>query len=173
MNWYKFLFFSAILMLNSCSEPETTPPPSQLSKKQLLDNNKKSVRVERAQIEGFIKRRGWKMTATGTGLQYMIYDSTVTQNRYPKDRDIAHVAYEVKLINGRKIYESTANEPATFIIGKDDVESGLQEGIMFMKPGNKAKMIMPAHLAHGFTGDFNKIPRNSTVIFDITLIDLK
>lgn len=172
MNYVKLLAIASSITLGACEDPKPKQVPKQLTKKELLENNKKSVRVERTQIEGYIKRRGWKMTKTGTGLQYMIYDSTVTKNTFPKDKDIAHVAYEVKLIDGRLIYKSDLEEPATFTVGKDDVESGLQEGILFMKPGNKAIMIMPTHLAHGFTGDYNKIPRNSSVIFDIELLDL-
>lgn len=171
MHWYSVLF--CVWMMIGCQEQTLAPQPKPVDKQTLIENNKKAVRIEKTQIEGFIKRRGWDMTTTKTGLRYMIYDSTSTQHRYPKDKDKALVNYVVKLIDGTIIYQSEAGKPATFIVGKDNVESGLQEGILFLQPGQKAILIMPAHLAHGFTGDFHKIPRTSSVIFDIELVDLQ
>jgi FKBP-type peptidyl-prolyl cis-trans isomerase len=53
----------------------------------------------------------------------------------------------------------------------DQVESGLHEGIKYMKKGEKARLILPPHLAHGLIGDMNKIPMNATLIYDIQVID--
>ena len=55
----------------------------------------------------------------------------------------------------------------------DNVETGLHEGIKYMKVGEKAKMILPSHLAHGLIGDSKKIPPRSTIVYDIELLDLK
>jgi FKBP-type peptidyl-prolyl cis-trans isomerase len=113
------------------------------------------------------------MVKTGSGLRYMIYDSTTTENTMPKEFDTAYVTYSVSLINGKEVYESNPDKLASFVVGHDEVESGLQEGIRFLKPGNKAILVIPAHLAHGYSGDFNKIPRSATVIFDIEFVGLK
>lgn len=161
------------LLMVSCNE---APKPKQerfVSKKELLEHNRKSVRMESDQIDKYVSRRNWEMTSTGSGLRYMIYEEGLAEARYPKEYDTAVVTYQVSLINGKVIYESDSEKPATFVVGHDDVESGLQEGIRFMKIGDKAKLIVPAHLAHGYTGDFNKIPRSSTVIFDISLHELR
>jgi FKBP-type peptidyl-prolyl cis-trans isomerase len=42
-----------------------------------------------------------------------------------------------------------------------------------MKMGDRAKLIIPSHLAHGLVGDLNKIPPLTTIVVDIHLIDLK
>lgn len=161
------------LGLFSCEEPPVKHRPKPVSKKELIDNSRQSVRVESDQIDKYISRRDWEMTKTGSGLRYMIYESSGTREIYPKEFDTAIVVYAVSLINGKAVYESTKGKPASFVVGHDVVESGLQEGIRFMKPGDKAMMIIPAHLAHGYSGDFNKIPRSATVIFDIELLELR
>jgi FKBP-type peptidyl-prolyl cis-trans isomerase len=56
-----------------------------------------------------------------------------------------------------------------FIVDKSNVETGVQEAIKLMKVGDRAKLIIPAHLAHGITGDMNKIPPISTLIVDLKL----
>ena len=37
--------------------------------------------------------------------------------------------------------------------------SGLEEGLLLMKVGDKAKFIIPSHLAFGLLGDENRIPK--------------
>lgn len=164
-------FFLLILGLFGCETEIKSKPEKVVTKKEMVDHNRKSVRMEAEQIEKFISRRDWDMTKTGSGLHYMIYESNGKQF-YPQENDTVYVSYEVSLINGKTIYKSDSLINASFIVGHDDVESGLQEGIKFLSVGDKAKLIIPSHLAHGYTGDFNKIPRNSTVIFDISLMGI-
>ena len=42
----------------------------------------------------------------------------------------------------------------------------------YMKEGDKAKLILPSHLAYGLIGDQNKIPQKATIIYDIELLEL-
>ena len=173
-NLTKILFlFALFLGLSSCEEPKVRKPIKQVTKKTLIDNNRKTVRVESDQIEKYISRRGWEMESTGSGLRYMVYEKGEGNLPFPQEYDTAIVAYSVSLINGKEVYKSNGENPSSFVVGHDNVESGLQEGIRFLKPGDKAMLIIPSHLAHGYTGDFNKIPRSSTVIFDIELLELK
>jgi FKBP-type peptidyl-prolyl cis-trans isomerase len=52
------------------------------------------------------------------------------------------------------------------------VESGLEEGILLLQEGDKARFIMPPHLAHGLIGDRDKIPARATIIYDLELVSL-
>ena len=58
-------------------------------------------------------------------------------------------------------------------LGKAEVESGLEEGILLMKVGDKAKLVIPSHLAFGLLGDENKIPKRATLIYDVELVEIK
>jgi FKBP-type peptidyl-prolyl cis-trans isomerase len=42
-----------------------------------------------------------------------------------------------------------------------------------MRKGEKAKFILPSHLAHGLVGDLQKIPPLSILVLDVELIDLQ
>jgi FKBP-type peptidyl-prolyl cis-trans isomerase len=59
-----------------------------------------------------------------------------------------------------------------FEIDRADIESGIHEGIKFMSVGDRAKLIIPSHLAHGLVGDLDKVPPLSTLVVDIHLIVL-
>jgi len=81
--------------------------------------------------------------------------------------------YKTWLINGNLIYSSDELGQKIFKIGKGGVESGLEEAILMMHVGDKARLVIPSHLAFGLLGDNNKIPPRSTVVYDIELVTLK
>ena len=60
-----------------------------------------------------------------------------------------------------------------FSIDKSDEESGLNEAVKFLSVGDKAKLILPSHLAHGLLGDLDKIPPQSILLIDVQLIKIK
>ena len=53
------------------------------------------------------------------------------------------------------------------------VESGLEEGILLMKTGGKAKFILPPHLAYGLPGDGKKIPARAILVYDVELLSIQ
>jgi FKBP-type peptidyl-prolyl cis-trans isomerase len=84
----------------------------------------------------------------------------------------ATVKYKISLLNGRVCYTSDNKGLEQFVVDNDQVESGLHEGIKRMKVGNKAKFILPSHLAHGLIGDEDKIPSHAPIVYDIELLEL-
>jgi FKBP-type peptidyl-prolyl cis-trans isomerase FkpA len=136
----------------------------------LLNYNKSLVRTEDQEIEDLIQRYGWKMLKSPTGLRYMIYQHG--SGEIPVKGKKAMIRYEVRLINGNLCYSSTKMGPKEFEIGQRSVEVGIEEGILLMRVGDRAKFIVPSHLAFGLLGDQDKIPPRSTLIYDIELIKL-
>ena len=102
----------------------------------------------------------------------MIYDSSGEGDK-AREGQVATLKYKVSLMDGEEVYSSENDGPRSFMIGQDNVESGLHEAVTYLKLGDKAQIILPSHLAHGLTGDNNKIPPRSTVIYDLELIGLK
>jgi len=174
----KILSISLFVILSSMSScnrdtqqhPEKVENPEQYND-QLVNVNKTMVENESVEIENYIKRHNWQMQSTGTGLRYLIYQHG-TGDSATKKR-IAVINYKVNLLDGTECYSSDKTGPKEFMIGKGGVESGLEEGIMLLKVGDKARFIMPPHLAHGLTGDDNKIPARATLVYDVELIQLK
>jgi len=144
--------------------------PQQI-KEALIDVNKDAAEQESLQIDGYVSRRKMDVITTGTGLRYQIYHKG--NGKKAESGMKAVVSYEVSLINGKVVYSTKEVGVEEFTIGNDRVESGLHEGICYMSVGDKAKIIIPSHLAHGLVGDFKKIPVRSTVIYDIELKALK
>ncbi|MCE0827871.1 FKBP-type peptidyl-prolyl cis-trans isomerase [Buttiauxella sp. A2-C2_NF] len=115
----------------------------------------------------FAKEKGVKTSSTG--LMYKI-DKAGT-GEAPKDSDTVVVNYKGTLIDGKEFDNSyTRGEPLSFRL--DGVIPGWTEGLKNLKKGGKIKLVIPPELAYGKTG-VPGIPANSTLVFDVELLDIK
>lgn len=161
--------------LSACNQGTTGPDEKALDQKALkeplLYANKQAVKEENEQIEQFIKRYNWHMQETGSGLRYTIYHQGTGEKA--ANGKLAVIKYKVMLIDGTEIYSSDKSGLKEFIIGRGGVEGGLEEGILLLRVGDRAKFILPSHLGFGLLGDQDKVPPKSTLIYDLELIALK
>lgn len=173
-------FFILVCLAFSCRDnhKSTTKQTNIQSKEfqdKLIEANKMYVKRESDEIDQYIAQRGWNMITTGTGLRYMITkkgdgESAKTDTAYNK---FAKVKYKISLLDGTLCYSSDSTGPKEFLIGQDNVETGLHEGIQYLHVGDKAIFILPSHLAHGLMGDQAKIPPKASVIYEIEFISLR
>ena len=136
----------------------------------LIVANKHAVKAENEQIDRFVERYHWTMEKTGSGLRYNIYENGTGEKA--QTGKIATLKFEVRLISGDLIYSSEEDGLKEFLIGRGGVESGLEEGILLLRVGDRAKFIIPSHLGFGLLGDQDKVPPKSTLIYDIELLSL-
>jgi len=162
------------LILTSCNsihdKSETREFNPKLVEKPLVEANRQAMLEEDSQIDRFVERYGWQMEKTGTGLRYAIYKEG--NGPMAEEGKIAVLRYSVRLISGDEIYNSDKDGLKEFLIGRGGVESGLEEGILLLRVGDKAKFIIPSHLGFGLLGDQNLVPPKSTLIYDLELISL-
>lgn len=172
-----FFFVGALFVFftNSCgnngkvqNNPDYDPA---LVKNQLENFNKKYAKTEDQLIEDYARRYQWNMTKTQTGLRYWIYKKQTGKKAQPLDE--VTINYTVNLINGVLVYDSKTDGQKKIILGRSTAESGLEEGLYLMMVGEKAKLIIPSHLAFGLLGDENKIPQKATLIYDLEIVSIQ
>lgn len=107
---------------------------------------------------------------TASGLKYV--DMKIGTGASPiKGREVT-VHYTGTLENGKKFDSSVdRGEPFVFTIGTGMVIPGWDEGVMGMKEGGKRRLIVPPSLGYGGRRVGKDIPPNSTLIFDIELLE--
>ena len=89
----------------------------------------------------------------------------------PTASDRVKVHYRGTFPDGREFDSSIGRgEPAVFPLG--GVIKCWTEGVQRMKPGGKAQLICPPHLAYGARGAGGVIPPNATLHFEVELLEV-
>lgn len=165
-----FLILTSILFC-ACSSDEMNKEID-WNKKKSMELNRKLAKKEKLDILMFLENHPqWKMKETGSGLFYQIVDEKQGEVVAKPGLEAA-VKYKISFLNGDVCYETPKEELSYFKIDHSDIESGVQEGVKKMRKGEKAVFIVSSHLAHGITGDQNKIPPATTLVVEIELVDL-
>ncbi|HOS16663.1 MAG TPA: FKBP-type peptidyl-prolyl cis-trans isomerase [Bacteroidales bacterium] len=164
-----FMLLCLLILVSCRSDRQQLPKPAidNLDEK-ILNANKLIVKDEAKDIELLLKRYGWKMQSTGSGLYYSITDNK--EGNLLQKGDKVEINYSISLINGKEVYNSKQEGTKTIVIEQSDEPVGLHELLKLMRVGEKAKAIIPSHLAYGILGDNNKIPPYATLIYRIEII---
>ncbi len=175
---YKFLLGVAVVLSLfsslSCSSGSKKNVPErhrQVSEETLIKTNRYLVEKDEERIRKFIRRHGWHMQKTGTGLWYEIYHHG-TGPRVTSGKKVT-ILYTVRLLDGTLVYSSEESGPKVFTAGHGGVESGLEQGILLLRGGDKARFILPPLLAYGVPGDHKKIPPRSVIIYDLAVTNVE
>jgi FKBP-type peptidyl-prolyl cis-trans isomerase FkpA len=171
MSFYKLLIVVFLLFFMACKD-ETSKPTKDVSfsKDDSAEMNKQLNKEINFMINDYIKRNGWQVATTETGIRYMIYENG---NGLKAEAGlVALIEFDIYLLDGKKCYSSKDEGLKSFKIESSDVESGLHEAVQNMRVGDRAKVILPHFRAHGLIGDSDKIPPLSPIIYDVHLMAL-
>lgn len=159
------------IIFSACKDESKKEETIDWNPKKSTEFNKEMAAEEELQIRLYLEQhKDLLMERTGTGLRYFIFQKADGQKA--SEGYTAQVELMVTLLDGKVCYQTKKDEYEEFVIDRSDVESGLQEGIKKMKVGERAKLIVPSHIAHGLLGDMDKIPPLSPIVIDVHLIGL-
>ena len=112
-----------------------------------------------------------KFKTTPSGLKYAVVKEG--EGEYADSGQVVTVNYSGYLENGTKFDSSVErDEPISFVLGMQQVIKGWDEGLKLMKKGSKVEFIIPPELAYGRIA-LEKIPANSTLVFDVEMMDIQ
>ena len=140
--------------------------------KEMTDKQKSAGVKNGADGEKFLaenkKKEGVKTTASG--LQYKVLKEG--SGAQPKETDTVIANYRGTLIDGTEFDSSyKRGQPATFPVS--GVIRGWTEALQLMKAGSKYQLFIPANLAYGERAIGGDIGPNSTLIFEVELLEVK
>lgn len=169
------IYISVINMIFSCRPEKTTQEKSKndWSEDHSVDFNQEINEREQIQIRLFLEHfKSLKMKSTDSGLRYMIFKNGDGQS-VAKSGQTVYTRLKIELLNGTVCHETPKGETENFVLEHGDKESGVHEALRYMKKGDRAKLILPSHLAHGLLGDRDKIPPQAILYIDLELVELK
>jgi len=74
---------------------------------------------------------------------------------------------------GNQFDSSVGREPYEFPVGAGSVIAGWDQGVVGMKVGGKRRLVIPPLMAYGEGGHPPVIPPNSTLVFDVELVEIR
>ena len=111
-----------------------------------------------------------KEYVTETGLKYIIHKAG--EGERAKIGNLVVVNYRGRLVDSTEFDNSfKRGKPFRFELGAGRVIKGWDEGIALLNVGDSATLTIPSNLGYGPKGQ-GKIPANSTLIFDVELLDI-
>ena len=132
----------------------------------------KRLSAEKEAVEAELNQLAQGFEKTESGLRYQIIQSG-NGVKAQKNTTVS-VHYKGQLSDGT-VFDSSykRNQPIDFTLGVGQVIPGWDEGIQLLKVGDKARFVIPSHLAYGSRGAGGVIPPNANLIFDVELMDVK
>lgn len=132
----------------------------------------KRIAEEKQKAEAEMQKLATGFEQTKSGLRYKLIQEG--SGKKPSKGQQVSVHYEGSLPTGQ-VFDSSykRKEPITFQLGVGQVIPGWDEGIALLKVGDKARFVIPSHLAYGSAGAGGVIPPNATLIFEVELMEAK
>ncbi len=166
-------FIIIILALVSCKSPEARKPVSVKTGSFIdasVERNKKLNAKEHASIEKLLKNKNIDYIASQSGFWYYYNNKIdIDSLKTPNIGDIVNFNYDVKTINGNLIYSEEELKTQNYAMDRQEIFTGLREGLKLMKPGETVTFLFPSQKAYGYYGDQKKIGTNIPLMCKVTV----
>ena len=163
----------ALLALASCKTPEARRPISAKSGSFIdssVERNKKLYAQEQAYIESLMSDNPERTyLASESGFWYYYNSKSRDSIATPNFGDIVNFNYNVKSLNGSLIYSKEELRTQNYVMDKQELFTGLREGLKLMKTGETVTFLFPSQKAFGYYGDENKIGTSVPLICEVTV----
>jgi len=112
---------------------------------------KKYEDKEKEEIQNYLSAHPeLDFTLRESGLYYL--DVVVGTGDQPVAKDTAFVFYTGSFLNGNSFETNVGGDPFWFPVGVGSIIPGWDEGVMLMREGGTAKLLIPSYLAFGNSG---------------------
>ncbi len=160
------VFFLIVILLVACNNnKEDRSGPARPGREEMADLNRYFVQKDKERIQNYIERKNLIMKESPTGLWYGILREG-TGSSFTEGSKVVF-DYDCSLLDGTECYSSAETGPKEVILGRSELEEGLNQGLRMLKPGAEAIFIIPPFLAYGLLGDRKKIPPRAVLVYKV------
>lgn len=134
-----------------------------------VEGNKNIMRRENDEMQMFIRRYGWNMQRTPTGLYVQVLESGSGEPF--KEGDHVAMEYRTFLLSGEQVYSSDSSGVKVFVVNRSEEIDALHEVSQMLRPGAKARLVIPSYLGYGVAGDGDRIQGLQPFMMEIRVLD--
>ncbi|HET8837767.1 MAG TPA: gliding motility-associated peptidyl-prolyl isomerase GldI [Flavobacteriaceae bacterium] len=166
-----------VLLFAACKSPEPRRPVSQSSGSFIdrsIKHNKKLIAFEENLIKEIIAEDTVHNYLTSQNGFWYYYNKKIDSVAPTPDfGDQVVFEYNILQLDGTPIYSSEEIPTRTYMMDKEDLITGLRQGLKLMKAGETVTFLFPSYNAFGYYGDTNKIGSNVPIKSTVTLKSIK
>lgn len=166
-----------LFLLQGCKSPEPRKPISRASESfttKSLKMNKAIVKKEEFYIQELIEKDSVnKYISSADGFWYYYHNQNKKDSLTPKFGDEVEFNYNLLTLQGDTIYSREELGERAYVIDKEEIFTGLRQGLKLMKEGETVTFLFPSHQAYGYYGDNDKIGTHVALKATVTLNEIK
>lgn len=133
--------------------------------------NKAIDKEDREIIENYLENKDWDIKETGSGIYYYIFNQN--DSLKPVEGDYVTMSYLISSLDSDTLYSSEMDGNASFVVGKEDLESGIHEAVQLLGIGDEGIFILVNSRAHGVLGDQEKILPYQVLVYKLKLLSIE
>lgn len=161
----------------SCKSPEARRPISAKTGSFIDKSVQRNIKLnerETADIEKIMSNNpDIDYIASESGFWYYYNNKVSDSLQTPGFGDLVNFDYNVKSLDGSLIYSKVNLQTQNYLMDKQELFTGLREGLKLMRSGETATFLFPSQKAYGYYGDENKIGTNVPLICEVTVNSIK
>jgi len=151
--------------------PKETQPAAARKKAKEEGKMTPELQKNKKALEGVVGASAPKGMQNVQGV--LIEDLKIGSGRVAESGHKCTMGYVGRLKSNGKMFDASGNKPFTFRLGRSEVIRGWDIGVQGMREGGKRRLTCPPEKAYGRAGAPPTIPGNATLIFEVTLNQVK
>jgi gliding motility-associated peptidyl-prolyl isomerase len=169
------IFLLLLYIIISCSSPEPRKPIVRKTSSfihQSVQRNKVLNKLEEELLIHRMQNDSLNVYFNSEqGFWYYYQLRNALESKLPVKGDEVVYTYEIKNIRDSILYAKDDIGIKKYLVDREDLITGLQDGIKLMKEGEIVSFLFPSYKAYGYTG-FDKIGPNEPLIYTVQLIKI-
>lgn len=164
-----------VLIAYSCSNPEARKPivrktgsfiNESIERNKVLNTAENSLLLKKMQMDSI-----HEYVNSSNGFWYY-YENKIDEDTYlPQRGDEVFYSHEIRRIDDSILYTMDELGSRSYLVDKEELITGLQDGIKLMKEGEVVNFLFPSYKAFGYTGN-DRVAPNEPLIYKVQLIKI-
>ena len=172
---YLAVILTIFTLLISCSNPEARKPIVRKTSSfmnESIERNKMLNKAENAILLKRIKSDTMHDYINSENGFWYYYDLAVSEDNYTANAgDEVFYTHEIRGLNDAILYSEEELGTKSYLVDKEELITGLQDGLKIMKEGEKVTFLFPSYKAYGYTG-YDRVQPNQPLIYTIQLLKI-
>jgi len=170
-----FLIILTLIVSASCSNKEARKPivrktgsfiNESIERNKLLNTAENNMLMKKMQMDSI-----HTYVNSSNGYWYYYEKKVENQTYLPQRGDEVFYNHEIRRLDDSIIYSMEALGTKSYLVDKEELITGLQDGIKLMKEGEIVSFLFPSYKAFGYTGN-DKVGPNEPLIYSVQLLKI-